>query len=98
MLPLTPDDLLPLDEYVLKRREYFESHCRYIDRYRRVRIGPQLTLIFVNRQTIWFQVQEILRIARLTEPQLVQEELNVYNSLLPGRNQLQAALVITSAD
>lgn len=94
MQPLTVDDLLPLEEYVGKRREFFDSHRRYVDRYRRVRIGPRLTLIFENRQTLWFRVQEILRIARLSEPTEVQQELNLYNRLLPSRNLLQAALLI----
>lgn len=98
MLPLTVDDLLPLDEYASRRREFFDSHRRYIDRYRRVRIGPRLTLIFENRQTLWFRVQEILRVARLAETPQVQQELNLYNRLLPGRNLLQAALLIEIAD
>ncbi len=98
MLPLTVDDLLPLEEYVGRRREYFDSHRRYIDRYRRVRIGPRLTLIFENRQTLWFRVQEIVRIARLSQIGEVQQELNLYNRLLPGRNLLQAALLIEVPD
>ena len=98
MLPLQVDDLLPLDEYAGRRREFFDSHRRYIDRYRRVRIGPRLTLIFENRQTLWFRVQEIVRIARLADARQVQQELNLYNRLLPGRNLLQAALLIEIAD
>jgi hypothetical protein len=98
MLPLQVDDLLPLDEYASRRREFFDSHRRYIDRYRRVRIGPRLTLIFENRQTLWFRVQEIMRIARLADARQVQMELNLYNRLLPGRNLLQAALLIEVAD
>ena len=34
MLPLTVDDLLPLEEYASKRKEYFDAHRRYVDRYR----------------------------------------------------------------
>jgi hypothetical protein len=98
MRPLTIDDLLPLEEYAGRRREFFESLGRYLDRYRRVRVGPELTLLFENRQTLWFRVQEILRISRLSEPGLVQQELDVYNRLLPARNQLQAALIIDIAD
>lgn len=98
MQPLTVDDLLPLEEYVDKRREFFDSHRRYVDRYRRVRIGPRLTLVFENRQTLWFRVQEILRIARLSEPGDVQQELNLYNRLLPSRDLLQAALLIDLGD
>ena len=40
MQQLTLDDLIPLDEYAAQRREFFEAHHRYLDRYRRVRIGP----------------------------------------------------------
>jgi len=94
MRPLSLDDLLPLGEFAGQRREFFEAHRRYLDRYRRIRIGPQLTLIFENRQTLWFRVQDVLRIARLEEPAAVQQELAVYNRLLPGRDRLQAALLI----
>src|SRR5436190_20818388 len=98
MRPLMLDDLLPLDEYAGRRREFFESLGRYLDKYRRVRIGPRLTLLFENRQTLWFRVQEIVRIARLTEPNRVNEELELCNTLLPTRAHLQAALLIEIAD
>src|SRR5260370_16395506 len=98
MLPLTVDDLLPLEEYAARRKEFFDAQRRYIDRYRRVRIGPRLTLIFENRQTLWFRVQEIMRIARLSLAGEVQQELNLYNRLLPGRNLLQAPLLIEVPD
>jgi Protein of unknown function (DUF3501) len=98
MLPLTVDDLLPLEEYATRRKEFFDAHRRYVDRYRRVRIGPKLTLIFENRQTLWFRVQEVIRIARLADAQEVRQELNLYNRLLPTRNLLQAALLIEIAD
>jgi hypothetical protein len=91
---LTLDDILPLEEFATRRREFFVSHLRYLDRYRRVRIGPKLTLLFENRQTLWFRVQEVLRVARLAEPARVQQELDLYNRLLPRRNRLQAALVL----
>src|ERR1700681_4756299 len=94
MRPLTLDDLLPLEEYAGRRREFFESLARYLDRYRRVRIGPHLTLLFENRQTLWFRLQELLRVARLAEAERVQEELDLYNRLLPGRDRLQAALLL----
>jgi hypothetical protein len=98
MRPLTLDDLLLLDEFSSRRREFFDAHQRYLDRYRRVRVGPKLTLVFENRQTLWFRVQEILRIARLAEPDRLRDELDVYNRLLPGKGSLQAALLIEVAD
>jgi hypothetical protein len=98
MLPLTVDDLLPLEEYASRRKEFFDSHRRYVDRYRRVRIGPRLTLIFENRQTLWYRVHEVIRVARLSNSREVQEELNLYNRLLPGQDLLQAALLIEISD
>jgi hypothetical protein len=98
MGPLTADDLLPLDEYAGRRRELFDAHIRYVDHYRRVRVGPRATLLFENRQTLWFRVQEILRIARLVEPELVQRELDLFIRQLPGRNRLQAALLVEVTD
>jgi hypothetical protein len=95
MRPLTVDDLLSLQEYSSRRRELHEAYLRYLDRYRRVRLGPHLTLIFENRQTLWYRIHEVLRIARLAEPGLVQRELNLFNQLLPGRHQLQASLLLS---
>jgi hypothetical protein len=98
MNALTLDDLLPLEEYAGRRREFFVAHGRYLDRYRRVRVGGRLTLLFENRQTLWFRLHEVLRVARLSEPARVQQELDLYNRLLPGKNRLQAALLIKIAD
>ncbi len=98
MLPLTVEDLLPLEEYASRRKEFFDSHRRYVDRYRRVRIGPRLTIIFENRQTLWYRVHEVIRVARLSDAREVQQELNLYNRLLPGRDLLQAALLIEIGD
>src|SRR5260370_42500615 len=81
-----------------RRKNFYEAHRRYMDRYRGVRIGPKLTLIFENRQTLWFRVQEVIRVARLADAREVQLELNLYNRLLPGKNLLQAALLIEIAD
>lgn len=98
MHALTLDDILSLHEYAERRREFFEAQARYLDRFRRVRIGPRVTLIFENRQTLWFRLQEVLCIARLQEPSMVQQELDLYNRLLPGRECLQAAMVIAVED
>lgn len=98
MVPLTVDDLLPLEEYAGRRQEFFDAHRRYVDRYRRVRVGPRLTLVFENRQTLWYRVQEVVRVARLIETRELELELSLYNRLLPGRDLLQAALLIEIGD
>jgi len=95
---LTPEDLLPIAEFAARRREFFDSLVRYLDRYRRVRIGPRLTLVFENRQTLWFRVQDVIRVARLGDAARLQEELDLYNRLLPGPELLQAAFLIEVLD
>lgn len=64
----------------------------YLDRCRRVRVGPAVTLVFENRQTLWFRVQELARVARLTAPSLVKRELDWYARLLPGDDCVRAAV------
>jgi hypothetical protein len=93
MEPLELEDLLPLEEFAARRREFFAAHARYLDRHRRVRLGPAVTLVFENRQTLWFRLQELIRVARLTEPARLRQELTHYNRLLPRGGCLQAALV-----
>ncbi|MFO0845151.1 MAG: DUF3501 family protein [Gemmataceae bacterium] len=91
---LSLDDLMPLEEFAARRREFLADHLRYLDRYRRVRLGPRATLVFENRQTAWFRLQEVLRVARLSDPTLVRLELELFNHLLPRGDRLQAALVL----
>jgi hypothetical protein len=55
-------------------------------------------LLFENRQTLWYRVQEVVRVARLGDPVRLQQQLDWYNVLLPGRDRLQAALLIAVAD
>lgn len=91
MRPLSPEDLLPLDEYAARRAEHFAAHRDYCEQFRRVHLGPNVVLTFENRQTLWFRVQEMLRVLRLRDPALVQGELDRANRLLPHRHQLLAS-------
>src|SRR5262245_16109558 len=94
MRPLLPEDQLPLAEYAARRREFYETHQHYLERRRRVRIGPSVMLVFENRQTTWYRVQETVRIARLTACDMIQRELNLANRLLPGLNRLHASMIV----
>jgi hypothetical protein len=51
-------------------------------------------VVFENRQTLWFRVQEILRLARIDEREIVQQQRVWFNQLLPVRDLLHAGLVI----
>ena len=90
---LTPQDLLPVAEYE-RHREQFRSRIIALKQRRRISLGPLITLVFENRETLRFQTQEMIRVERILEPQKVQEELDVYNELMPGSGELSATLLI----
>jgi len=99
MQPLTPKDLWPLAVYE-GVRDQFRKEVIAAKQDRRVQVGPDMTFVFENRTTVKFQVQEILRIERITDPHQVAEELDGFNTMLPGPGELSATLLIelTGAD
>ena len=93
MNPLSPQDLLPVPEYE-QHREQFRSQIIALKQRRRISVGPLVTLVFENRETLRFQTQEMIRVERIFDPHKVQEELDVYNVLMPGSGELSATLLI----
>jgi hypothetical protein len=96
---LTQEDLIPLAEYE-QQRDAFRRRIIDVKRRRRISIGPLVTMVFENRDTLQFQVQEMVRAERILDPVKVQDELDVYNALLPQSGELSATLLIeiTEAD
>ncbi|MDP2727541.1 MAG: DUF3501 family protein [Dehalococcoidia bacterium] len=97
MRKLELSDLWPLPEYE-KVREDFRRRMIELKKRRRVQVGPLLSFIFENRDTVLFQVQEMLRAEDITEPERAQEELDIYNTLLPEEGELSATLFIEVTD
>ena len=69
-----------------------------LKRPRRIDVGDRVTLVFENRATLIFQVEEMLRAESITEPARIQDELDVYNELLPEAGQLSATLFLGITD
>jgi hypothetical protein len=90
---LTQADLTPFAEYE-RTRDAFRSLIIKLKGRRRLAVGDQVTLVFENRDTIRFQVQEMIRAERILDPAKVQEELDVYNALMPASGELSATLFI----
>ncbi len=97
MRPLVLDDLVPPAEYEHRRQDY-RRHIIQLKQRRRISVGEYVTLVFENRETIQFQIQEMLRVERITEPDKIQDELDVYNAMLPGDGELSATLLIEITD
>lgn len=97
MKPVGPTEVLSLADYERLRATLRPLLMAEKDR-RRLAVGPHLTLLFENRQTVWYQVQEMIRAERIQEPEQVQRELDTYNELLPRAGELAATLLIEFAD
>ena len=95
--PLTAADLLPLEHYA---RERAAIRARMIDyrAARRLHLGPNCTWSFEDRETVRYQVQEMLRTERIFEPSGIAEELAAYNPLVPDGSNFKATLLIEYPD
>ena len=94
---LTLKDIKNLHEYELERPEFRRKVIALKER-RRVSLGPLMTLVFENRDTVRFQIQEMVRVERIVRPDKVEEEVAVYNELLPHTGEVAATLFIEVTD
>lgn len=97
MKPITPAEVLPVTTYD-RVRPLLRPLCIAEKARRRLAVGPHLTLMFENRQTVWYQIQEILRTERIFEDAAVGAEVETYNELIPRPGELFATLLIQYAD
>ena len=93
MKPVTFEETLPLGDYERVRERLRPLFIHEKER-RRLAVGSHLTLIFENSQTVWYQVQEMIRTERMESREAIQHELDTYNELLPGAGTLSATMMI----
>jgi len=97
MNELTREDLFSLEQYAEQRSD-FRSRVMEHKKHRRVDIGPNLSLYFEDRLTIQYQIQEMLRIERIFEAAAIQEELDTYNPLISGGQNLKCTAMLEFKD
>jgi hypothetical protein len=97
MHKIARDSLLSLEAYARQRKE-FRAKVMAHKRDRTVHLGAHVTLIFEDELTIRYQIQEMLRIERTFEEQGIQDELDVYNPLIPDGRNFKATMMIEYAD
>jgi hypothetical protein len=90
---LTLSDIADLREYERERAD-FRAHVIDLKRRRRVGLGPFVTVLFENRDTIRFQIQEMARVEKLFTDEAIEGELRVYNPLVPEPGELALTLFI----
>lgn len=90
---LTLDDIVEQRAYE-RERDGFRQHVIALKSRRRVGVGPLITFLFENRDTIRFQIQEMARVERLATDEEIHAELDAYNPLIPEPGQLRATMFI----
>ncbi|HVN49843.1 MAG TPA: DUF3501 family protein [Acidimicrobiales bacterium] len=93
MTKLTLDDISDLRAYERERGE-FRARVIELKKRRRVHVGPIVTFVFENRDTIRFQIQEMARVEKLISDEAIETELDVYNPLIPEPGSLSATMFI----
>ena len=87
------DDILGLAAYE-KGRQDFRRRIIELKQKRRVSLGDRVSLVFENRDTVIFQIQEMLRVERITDLDKIREEIATYNQLIPDSGELSATLFL----
>ncbi len=93
MSKLTIDDITDLRAYERERAE-FRAHVIDLKSRRRVHVGPIVTFVFENRDTIRFQIQEMARVEKIISDEGIEAELRAYNPLIPEPGHLSATMFI----
>ena len=93
MKKISLDDIKGLAVYE-KIRDDFRQSIIELKKKRRVPVGDKVTLVFENRDTVIFQIQEMLRAERITDLDKVRDEIETYNSLIPEPGELSATLLL----
>ncbi len=93
----TPDSLMSLEQYA-KARPEFRAKVMEHKKHRRVALGPDTTLYFEDRLTLQYQIQEMLRIEKVFEADGIQDELDVYNPMIPSGSNWKATFMIEYPD
>ena len=97
MRPLTRADITDIAAYELER-SVFRPRIIELKKRRRIQVGELVTLVFENRETMRFQIQEMMRAERIVVEERIQEEIDTYNQLIPEQNALSATLLIEITD
>ncbi len=91
------DEIMGLARYEEQRNE-IRRRVIEMKRRRRVPVGDRVTFVFENHDTVWFQIQEMLRAEHIVDIDRVREELDVYNELIPAPGELSSTMFIEITD
>ncbi len=93
MPKLSRVDLMSLEIYA-EERARFRQQVMAHKKNRRLALGANAALYFEDMTTVQYQIQEMLRIEKIFEAAGIQEELDVYNPLIPDGANWKATFML----
>jgi len=93
MRPVTLEELMDLAAYERTRPDVRRRMIELKSR-RRIQAGAKISIVFENRDTILYQIQEMVRAEKITEQARIEHELETYNAILPKDGCLAGTLFI----
>ena len=97
MPKIARESLMTLEAYA-RERNAFRARVMSHKKDRTLHLGEHVTLIFEDELTMRYQIQEMLRVERIFEQAGIQDELDVYNPLIPDGRNFKATLMIEYPD
>lgn len=97
MKKLTRENLFSLEKYSEIRNDFRLKIIAH-KKNRRLAIGPNTTLYFEDSLIMRYQIQEMLRAEKIFESSAIDDELVVYNALIPDGNNWKATFMIEFTD
>ncbi len=97
MTKLTRKDLYSLEEYAEMRDEYRKKIMAHKEN-RRLELGDNILLSFEDRLIMQYQIQEMLKAEKTFDAAGIEEELEVYNPLIPDGTNWKATMLIQYPD
>ena len=91
------NDIVGANAYEQKRAA-FRREIIDLKKHRRVSVGDNVSLVFENRATVIFQIQEMLRAESIRDLDKIREEIDVYNELIPDAGELRATFFLEIED
>jgi hypothetical protein len=91
------EDILGFAAYEKVRQEFRQDIIEK-KKNRRVAVGDKVSIVFENRDTVIFQIQEMLRAEKIGDLDKIREEIAVYNELIPNTGELSATMFLEIED
>jgi len=95
--PITADSLMTLEAYARARKE-IKAQIIPHRRLRSMTLGEHITVQFEDEKTIRYQIQEMLRIEKIFEPEGIAHEIEAYSPLVPDGTNWKATMLIEYPD